>query len=99
MTVPIHSRAAIVHNLLIMELGIDEQLIQPSDKMKFIHVKKPNKANEDVVGFVSRLPKEFNMHDKIDYDEMYNKSFLKPAQDILDLIGWSAKPQPKSLFG
>lgn len=101
-TVPIHSRACIVYNNNIRKLGLQNyKEIIPGDKIKFIHVKEPNKLRSNVVGFSDVLPLEFNVHSKIDYDLMFEKTFLKPMRDILELIGWSDKPQAslESFFG
>lgn len=92
-TVPINSRAAINYNRELDKLQLDDyERINPSDKMKFIHLTMPNKINQNVVGFVDRLPSEFNLHHKIDYDLMFEKAYLKPMRDILDLIGWEVNP-------
>lgn len=92
-TVPINSRAAIIYNLAIRELGLtDYQKILPADKIKFIHIEQPNRLNSDVVGFPDVLPPEFKVHNKIDYDTMFEKTYLKPMRDIMELIGWSEKP-------
>lgn len=101
-TIPINSRAGMVHNKLVRELNlVDYKEIIPGDKIKFIHVELPNKANTNVVGFTDVLPPEFNMHHKIDYNLMYEKTYLKPMRDIIELIGWSTEPQATldSFFG
>ena len=36
----------------------------------------------------SVLPKEFALHEKIDYNTMYDKSFIVPLRPILAAIGW-----------
>lgn len=92
-TVPINSRAAITYNKLIDEMGLDLPEILPADKIKFIHLTEPNKLRQNVIGFIDVLPKEFDVHRKIDYDTMFEKTYLKPMRDILELIGWSVKPQ------
>jgi len=45
---------------------------------KFITLKEPNPIREHVISFTSRLPKEFNLHEYIDFDEQFDKSFLEP---------------------
>jgi len=39
------------------------------------------------------LPKEFNLHNYIDYDTMFEKSFIEPLKFILDAIDWSVEPK------
>jgi hypothetical protein len=35
------------------------------------------------------LPTEFNLHEYIDYEKQFEKSFKKPLAEILKAIGWS----------
>ena len=42
-----------------------------------------------MISFSSKLPKEFNLHNYIDYDEMFTKSFLEPLRFIVNAIGWN----------
>ena len=64
------------------------ETIQDGDKIKFIALKEPNTLRENVISFSSRLPKEFKLHQYIDYDEMFIKSFLEPLRFIVNAIGW-----------
>jgi DNA polymerase elongation subunit (family B) len=93
-TVPIHSRAAIVYNKAVKDYGLDGnyETIGVADKMKFIHLELPNKLNQNVIGFVDTLPPELDLHKKVDYDLMFEKTYLKPVRDMMDLIGWSVEP-------
>ena len=54
-----------------------------------ITLKEPNPIREHVISFTSKLPKEFNLHQYIDYDEMFTKSFLEPLRFIVNAIGWN----------
>lgn len=94
-TVPIHSRASINYNneLRILQLE-DYEVIRNGDKMKFIHLELPNRLQQNVIGFVDTLPEEFNLHHKIDYETMFFKTYLKPMDAIMQLIGWEAVPTP-----
>jgi DNA polymerase elongation subunit (family B) len=92
-TVPINSRAAITYNQGLKSNNLDNyREIIPGDKIKYIHVKLPNKLHTNVIGFSDILPPEFNLHDKIDYDLMFFKTYLKPMNDIIELIGWTSEP-------
>jgi hypothetical protein len=57
--------------------------------------------NENVISFVSALPKEFNLEDYIDYDLQFSKSFVEPLGVILDKIGWTTEKVStlESFFG
>mgnify|MGYP001587859458 CR=1 FL=1 len=92
-TVPINSRASITYNNAIRDKGLaNYREIIPGDKIKYIHVELPNKLNTNVIGFSDILPPEFDLHKKIDYDLMCEKTYLKPMRDIIELIGWSVEP-------
>ena len=60
--------------------------IQEGDKIKFIVLKEPNPLREKVISFPTRLPKEFKLHNFIDYDEQFNKSFLEEKK--LPIPSW-----------
>ena len=44
---------------------------------------------KNVISFSSKLPKEFKLHQYIDHDEMFTKSFLEPLRFIVNAIGWN----------
>jgi DNA polymerase elongation subunit (family B) len=89
---PMNSRAAILYNKLVKEKGLSTKypLIRNGDRLKFIFLKKGNPINENVIGFIDKLPPEFDLHKWIDYDVLYKKTFVEPLQLILDKMGWSA---------
>ena len=60
--------------------------------MRFLYLKVPNPIKENVIGFISTLPKEFELHSYIDYDLQFDKSFIEPLKLILEKIGWSTEP-------
>ena len=91
-TVPINSRAAITHNKAIRDYGLDLREILAGDKIKYIHLEEPNKLRQNVIGFSDTLPPEFDIHKKVDWDLMYEKTYLKPMRDMIELIGWKVKP-------
>ena len=67
-------------------------MIQNGEKVKFCYMKLPNIMNENVISFVSALPKEFELEPYIDYDTQFQKSFVEPLGVILDKIGWTTEP-------
>ena len=87
---PIHIRGCILfnHNLKEKKLENKYNLINDGEKIKFTYLKVPNPFRENVVSFISELPDEFGLKEFIDYDTMYNKSFIEPMKAILDTIGW-----------
>jgi hypothetical protein len=52
-----------------------------------------NKINEDVIGYLNgyALPKEFELNDKIDYETMWEKSFMSPIEDIVEVLNWDCR--------
>jgi DNA polymerase elongation subunit (family B) len=91
---PINSRAAILHNNLVKKLGLDKKYppIKSGDRLKFIYLRPGNPLNENVIGFADKLPPEFDLHRWIDYDLLYDKTFVHPLQLILNAIQWKAIP-------
>ena len=86
---PIHVRGALLYNNLLKKNKLVKyEIIQDGDKIKFIALKEPNSLRENVISFSSRLPKEFKLHQYINYDEMFTKSFLEPLRFIVKAIGW-----------
>jgi DNA polymerase elongation subunit (family B) len=89
---PMHVRGALVYNHMIDELNLTRtaQKIQEGEKIKFIYLKEPNIFKTDVISFVNRIPKEFNIEQFVDYEMQFEKSFVDPLIIILDKIGWKA---------
>ena len=87
---PIHVKGALIYNNMLKKNKLRKyEVIQDGDKIKFITLKEPNPIREHVISFSSKLPKEFNLHNYIDYDEMFTKSFLEPLRFIVNAIGWN----------
>ena len=92
---PIAVKGALIYNHYVNELGLSKkyQKIMEGDKIKFLYLKTPNpiggiNGTDHVVSFANSLPKEFDLSDYIDYDKQFEKSFLDPLKNILDIIGW-----------
>jgi DNA polymerase elongation subunit (family B) len=83
-----HIRAAINHNRLIKELGLNSiPPIQDAEKIKYF-ILKNNHMNLDAIAFRNKLPEEFGVVEFIDKKTTFNKSFLEPAKTFVELIGW-----------
>ena len=92
---PMHVRGALMFNHQIKDKGLTNKynLINPGEKIKYIHLKTPNPTGENVISFISEFPKELGLNPYIDYDTMYQKGFIDPLQGILDAIGWKTEKQ------
>jgi len=90
---PMHVRGCLLHNHLVKEMKLDSKysFISNGDKIKFIHLSKPNPIRENVISFASDFPYEFGLGKYIDYDLQFNKAFLYPVKVILDAIGWNVE--------
>jgi hypothetical protein len=90
---PMHVRGALLFNHFLREKKLTNKynLINPGEKIKYIHLKTPNPTGENVISFISEFPEEFGFNSFIDYDIMYQKGFIDPLQGILDAIGWQTE--------
>jgi DNA polymerase elongation subunit (family B) len=93
---PIHVRASLVYNHLIKEKSLDKTFtkIQSKDKVKFCYLKVPNRVHSNVIAAPKVLPKQLNLDSYIDYDKQFEKTFLDPIKNILDVIGWKTEYTP-----
>lgn len=92
---PIHVRGSLLFNHHLKRLGLDKkhQPIKEGEKIKFVYVRKPNPFNEDVIAFTQQLPQEFGLHQFIDYDLQFKKTFLDAMQTVIEPLGWKCEEQ------
>jgi DNA polymerase elongation subunit (family B) len=90
---PIHVKGAIQYNHNLKRLNLTKKypLIQEGEKVKFTYLKMPNPFKDTVISYPSRLPKEFDLQDYIDYDMQFDKAFLEPIRVILDCMKWKTE--------
>tara|TARA_Y100001937_G_scaffold33940_2_gene48421 strand:- start:11120 stop:13618 length:2499 start_codon:yes stop_codon:yes gene_type:complete len=93
---PIAVKGSLIYNHYIDKFDLSKKYrkIIDGDKIKFIHLKKPNPlggvgGRDQVVAFPNSLPKEFGLESYIDYEMQFEKAFLDPIKNILDKIGWN----------
>lgn len=100
---PIHTKASLIYNDMIRRRGLADKypLIYNGDKIKFSYLKTPNPSQSPVIAAPRHIPEEFNLDKYIDYDLMFQKTFLDPLSIILDAIGWkySERATLDSFFG
>ena len=90
---PIHVKGALIYNHQLRQFKLSKkyQIIQEGDKIKFLKLVEANPFKFDLVSYVTKLPSEFKLQQYIDYDVMFQKTFLDPMSFILNSIGWSYK--------
>ena len=88
---PIHVKGALIYNEQLKRFKLHRKypLIQEGDKIKFLKLKEANPFKFDVISYVTKLPSEFKLQEYIDYDIMFQKTFLDPMSFILNSIGWT----------
>ena len=87
---PIHCKGAILYNHLVKKYKLSNKypIIQEGDKIKFLHMKQPNIYTSSAFSFLTSMPKELDIMDRIDYDVQFTKSFVEPLRFITEKIRW-----------
>jgi DNA polymerase elongation subunit (family B) len=90
---PIAVRGSLLYNKLIDEMGLGTKYpkIREGDKVKFIYLQVPNPLGENIISFPTTLPKEFNLHNYIDYKMQFDKGYVAPLESIMEVVGWSTE--------
>ena len=92
---PMHVRGALLYNHYVREYKVDNkyEAIQEGDKIKFLYLLTPNRIKENCIGFIGKLPDEFQLTNMVDYNTMWEKSFIEPLNGIIEGMGWSTEPK------
>lgn len=88
---PIHVRAAIVWNNLLEQNDVEgyEPIIE-GGKMRYVYLKQNPITDSHVVGFGDRgLPSEMGLDQYVDYEKMFQKTFMKPMDPFFEMLDWS----------
>ena len=91
---PIHVRGALLYNYMLdkNKVGHKYEHVQDGDKIKFLYLKEPNTLGENTIAFNSKLPVEFDLHKYVDYETIFEKSFVEPLNTIAKGLGWNTRP-------
>ena len=52
-------------------------------------MRTPNRMQSNVISFMTKLPKELDIHSHLDYDIQFEKAFIEPLTFIMNQIGWN----------
>ena len=87
---PIHCKGAILYNHLVKKHKLTNKypLIQEGDKIKFLHMKQPNIYTSSAFSFLTSMPRELGILDRIDAELQFTKSFVEPLRFITEKIRW-----------
>ena len=100
---PMHVRGALMYNHLLEQHKLTKkyEAIQEGEKIKFLYLKQPNTIRENCIAFIGKIPKELDIHKYVDYNTMFEKSFLEPLNQIVEGLGWNTEPVAslEDLFG
>lgn len=87
--VPIHVRGAILYNYYTKKYGLHEEPLKDGSKVKFCYLKMPNTIQQNVISFPNFLPKELGLHQYIDYNTQFEKTFKEPLKLVSNAINWN----------
>jgi len=87
---PMHIKGVILYNHFLRKQKLTGKypLIQEGEKIKFLNMRTPNQMQSGVISFMTKLPKEFDIHKYLDYDMQFEKAFVEPLTFICNQIGW-----------
>ncbi len=89
---PIHVRASLIYNHLLEKHGLNNVIkpIGDNDKIRFLYLNMPNPIHEDCVAFQEHLPEQFELDQYVNYDLMFEKTFLSNIEKMIAPLGWKA---------
>ena len=91
---PMHVRGALLYNHYIKDKKLTKkyELIREGDKIRFLYLCEPNPVKENCIAFTGKLPAELGLTKFVDYNIMFEKSFLSPLDTIVSAVGWKVAP-------
>jgi len=92
--IPISSRAALVYNMLIEKLNLQQyhKIAEAGDKIRIIYLKTPNIYRQNVVGFINeQFIVDAKLEKLIDYEENWDKNVAPNIYNICESIDWKTE--------
>lgn len=90
---PMHVKGALFFNHAVKKLGLENEyeLIKSGNKVHFAALKQPNPIQADVLSWENNFPNFLDLQRYIDYNALFEKTFLEPVNRILAANGWTSK--------
>jgi DNA polymerase elongation subunit (family B) len=102
---PIHVRGVLLYNEIVKRKKLQSKypLINDGDKIKFMYLIMPNPLKENIIAIPADgiLPPDLGLHEYVDYEMQFQKSFINAMDIVLQPIGWTAEETSslESFFG
>lgn len=92
---PVHVKGSLLYNTLLNKYGLTQQRrpIGDGDKVKYVYLRTPNPIREECIAFQDSLPPEFNLDRYVDYDRMFEKTFISFLTKMVEPLGWKTEKQ------
>ena len=98
-SMPLHVKAAYMHNLLLEIFGIDKKYekIGSGDKIRYFYVKQPNKYNISAIAYKYYYPEEFAKVFEPDHELMFDKIIYSAVERFYEAVSWTPKKPGEAL--
>ena len=75
---PMHIKGVILYNHFVRQQKLTNKypLIQEGEKIKFLNMRTPNRMQSNVISFMTKLPKELDIHSHLDYDTQFERDIF-----------------------
>ncbi|NBO99112.1 MAG: hypothetical protein EBU90_03160 [Proteobacteria bacterium] len=90
-SMPLHVKAAYMHNTLLNLLKIDKKYekISSGDKIRYFYVKQPNRYGISAIAYKYYYPEEFAQIFEPDHDMMFDKIMFSAIERFYDSVDWA----------
>lgn len=90
-SMPLHVKAAYMHNMLLKTFKIDKKYEQigSGDKIRYFYVKQPNKYGISAIAYKYYYPEEFTKYFEPDHDMMFEKIMYSAVERFYEAVDWS----------
>ena len=85
------ARLALTWNFIIEKYNLPYIPIGSGDKFNYFYLIPKNCYNLDAIGFVGNYPDEFRDMFEVDYEVMFEKTFLPLFNSMFKILGWIGK--------